>query len=145
MCKQLVVGPRGIFGAQSIADGIVLPDEQRMHHAQANPPVSIHAGIVNSAAVERKQSVLANAHLSVLSGTQPHLGAEIVAIDLRAIPPMRRRIDVAWGSGAVILRPCFINVRPGNLHGPVGPWIIRCERNLVRVLLLVFSMTEPVM
>ena len=87
---QVLIGPRGIDGTQTVADQVVLSSEERVQHAQPDPPVAVHTRIVNAAA----RRAAADPSSPILSfpccaGPQAVLGFTIGPVDLRRVPPVR--------------------------------------------------------
>jgi hypothetical protein len=68
MIEQVVVGPGWICGTERVAYHVVLSREKRMHQAQADPPVTVDAGDLDSALrVSGEQTIEANLQLAVLA------------------------------------------------------------------------------
>ena len=84
-----LVAPARIVRAQLVAEQVVLAREQRVQRAQAEPPALVEAGDLHAACIDRQVAVV-----------KPDLGAfaqccgrlRVGAVDLGAVPPMRRGV-----------------------------------------------------
>ena len=55
--EQVVVGPARVFGAQPVADRVVLEGEERVHHGQADPKARLVGGMLLGSAIYGYQAV----------------------------------------------------------------------------------------
>ena len=86
---ELVVAPVPVFPTQRVADRVVLADEERMEEAEADPEIPAGAHRVEER-IERRgvQPVVADVELAVRPRACEFLEGLVVAVDLRAVPPV---------------------------------------------------------
>ena len=128
--------------ASGLADGVVLPHEQRVEHGQADPPVAVDPGQVpHVGRVEGNQPVGGQQELAADVGADQVLEVGRATVDLGRIPPMGLGVAVggrpAVGGGRVAVRAL-------DLHRVLGPRVVVGELDLPRIVWIVAAVAEPV-
>src|SRR5215207_6825512 len=122
--EQLVVGPAGVLGAQPVADRVVLAGKERMHHCQPDPEARLVGWMLFAVGVDRYQAVGADLQLAVLPRPELALGLLIVAVDLRAVPPVGVNVDVGWRRPFLLRCAGGIFLRAEDAHRSFWPLIV---------------------
>jgi hypothetical protein len=94
-----------------------------MHHAQPDPEARLVGWMLFAVGVDRYQAVGADLQLAVLPRPELELGLFVVAVDLRAVPPVGVNVDVGWRGPFLFRRAGTIIWRAEDAHRPLEPRI----------------------
>src|SRR5262249_7886740 len=140
-----MVAPARMMPAELVADRIVLPDEERMHHTEPEPPVAVESGLLDPPAPERETAVV-QPQLALAEGAERVRRLLIAPVDLRTIPPGadlvdgRRRCPLVLEAARRIGGGLWHEHR--GLPEPPGG-VMRRKRDLVHTERRVHSMAHP--
>ncbi len=141
--EDLLIRPAGVLVAQSVADGVVLQDEQSVHHGEAHPEPG-HARRVPFGVVREQRPVPGDLEFAVLSRAQLPLGVQAVAVELGCVPPVRFLVDVRRRQPVVTVRAGRVGERPRHEHRPVRPGVVVGQLDVPGAVHRALPMADPV-